>query len=964
MPSDDTTFMQKYFIEREKMMKQWDKSMLIFQCGKFYEIYGFQDDLHDQIWEYQKIMPNCAEPWIKSKLDNRNIICCGWPTDKFFKWIHLFVPNGWKLDIWNEIGEKKIGSRKVKIHGFFKSFSPGTYVPIENKAVLSNNCSCIWIEKSYDYVKQIPHLWVGMSVINSISGKSKLYEYKFVSNNLFSTAAFEELDKFNAIHNPKEIWLIHNIENNKIEEIKNYANLHCNRINIYSMEEQNEHSELIKNCNFQKFQKDIMNQYFNPKDSDTWFYSYGFNEKYYSVASYCILLKFMYLHNPELIEKLILPEIETLDDKLILRTHSLQQLNIIDTEVNSGPYSSINKLLNKCKTDMGKREFKNLLVNPVNNIESLNKDYDMIEHILLKFDNVTLFRNELKMVSDIERLYRKFILNNTEPIDIAYLYNSFIIINKLNDIICKDEKFKSYIDFKIKHIPTQELIDLIYLLESTFKIDVCKRTTKLKEESFFQRGLYKDLDKEEDNWKNINVNLNNYKESIETIIGKEETTQIWKIQNDIFLRTTKTRAKKFMDYKNKPTKLHNVKIKSCGESKMKFVSHELNTLYDNYVQSSDNFIELLNCKFKQFIRKLKEKNNEINLVIKYATIIDIIINKAFVSKKYNYCKPIIRDAEKSFLDIKQLRHPLIEHLQTQEVFIPNDISLGKDPNGILLYGTNGCGKSSIIRAIGNSIIMAQSGIYVPCESFIFKPYDTIFTRILGNDNLFKGLSAFSTEMSEFQSIEEFSNKNSLVLGDELCSGTEHPSAISIFTSGLVGLDKKKSSYIFATHLHELEDIPEIKAIQNLAFKHMSVEYDEEKQLLIYERKLKNGRGRANYGLEVCKQYNFSKEFFDIAYRVRNRLLNENFLGDNKTSHYNSSFLRNKCEMPGCNNDGEEVHHLEPQEKADENGFIEHFHKNHQGNLINICRSCHKTITKNKTIYKKTKTSNGPVLVEQ
>ena len=69
-------------------------------------------------------------------------------------------------------------------------------------------------------------------------------------------------------------------------------------------------------------------------------------------------------------------------------------------------------------------------------------------------------------------------------------------------------------------------------------------------------------------------------------------------------------------------------------------------------------------------------------------------------------------------------------------------------------------------------------------------------------------------------------------------------------------------------------------------------------------------------------------------------------------------------MPGCDNDGEEVHHLEPQEKADENGFIEHFHKNHQGNLINICRSCHKTITKNKTIYKKTKTSNGPVLVEQ
>ena len=176
--------------------------------------------------------------------------------------------------------------------------------------------------------------------------------------------------------------------------------------------------------------------------------------------------------------------------------------------------------------------------------------------------------------------------------------------------------------------------------------------------------------------------------------------------------------------------------------------------------------------------------------------------------------------------------------------------------------------------------MAQVGMYVATTDFVFKPYHSLFTRILGNDNLFKGLSTFVTEMSELQSIIEFSDKDSLILGDELCSGTEHPSAISIFGSGLKLLDNKNASYIFATHLHQLENVELVKNIKKLEFKHMSVIYDNEKQMLIYERKLEDGRGRANYGLEVCKQYNFPTEFFEIAYKVRGKFVKKS-KGDRK-----------------------------------------------------------------------------------
>ena len=139
-----------------------------------------------------------------------------------------------------------------------------------------------------------------------------------------------------------------------------------------------------------------------------------------------------------------------------------------------------------------------------------------------------------------------------------------------------------------------------------------------------------------------------------------------------------------------------------------------------------------------------------------------------------------------------MRHCLIEQIQTDEIYVPNDINFGTNgSNGILLYGTNAVGKTSLIRAIGVCIIMAQSGMYVPCSSFVYKPYTAIFSRILGNDNIFKGLSTFAVEMSELRVILRLADENSLILGDELCSGTEMESALSIFVAGLMELDKKE-----------------------------------------------------------------------------------------------------------------------------------------------------------------------------
>ena len=258
--------------------------------------------------------------------------------------------------------------------------------------------------------------------------------------------------------------------------------------------------------------------------------------------------------------------------------------------------------------------------------------------------------------------------------------------------------------------------------------------------------------------------------------------------------------------------------------------------------------------------------------------------------------------------------------------------------------------------------MAQAGLYVPCEAFTYFPYDYIFTRILGNDNLFKGLSTFAVEMCELRTILNNSNENSLILGDELCSGTESSSALSIFTSGLQHLHNNKSTFLFATHFHEIINYEEIKMLNRMKMMHMEVIYDQANDRLVYNRKLKDGPGNSMYGLEVCKSLGLPSKFLENAINIRkNYNYNYNGILNNKTSHFNSEKVLGLCEI--CNiKKGVDIHHLQFQNRANnENNYIDDFHKNHKANLISICIECHDNIHKNNTQLKITKTSQGYIL---
>jgi DNA mismatch repair protein MutS len=423
-----------------------------------------------------------------------------------------------------------------------------------------------------------------------------------------------------------------------------------------------------------------------------------------------------------------------------------------------------------------------------------------------------------------------------------------------------------------------------------------------------------------------------------------------------------------------PIKITGITYPIATGSNNAIVSTQINKVCETIISAKTEMKTEIENIFNDFVRKFQNIfDYQFQKIVDALTIVDNLQNKVYIAIKNKYTKPTIcvngngMDYE-SYVKAKDLRHCLIEHINTSEIYVTNDIELGQGTaqDGILLYGTNAVGKTSLIRALGIAVVMAQAGLYVPCSSFEYMPYQSIFTRILGNDNLFKGMSTFMVEMSELRVILKSANNNALILGDELCSGTEMDSAISIFVAGLKKMHDVKCSFIFATHMHEINSYDEVTALTRMTMKHLEVTYNKEMDCLVYDRKLKDGSGFSMYGLEVCKSLHLPDDFLEYANNIRLKYRNRNSeqsILSLSPSRYNTNKLRTTCEI--CKIEmGTEIHHLQHQKNADKYDFIGYFHKNHTANLISICEKCHTTIHSCGEQHKKVKTTNGPVIMKK
>jgi DNA mismatch repair protein MutS len=197
-------------------------------------------------------------------------------------------------------------------------------------------------------------------------------------------------------------------------------------------------------------------------------------------------------------------------------------------------------------------------------------------------------------------------------------------------------------------------------------------------------------------------------------------------------------------------------------------------------------------------------------------------------------------------------------------------------------------------------------------------------------------------MGELRGILNRADENSLVLGDEICHGTEQVSGISLVAACLSWLEKRKTKFVFATHLHNLSSMTEVRELKGVRNYHLKVIYDENNDRLVYKRNLIPGSGNSVYGIEVARAMGLDKEFIEYANIIRKRYSknSEKILG-NKSSRYNSEVYVKNCEV--CGENGVDTHHIKFQSSADADGFVDHRHKNHYSNLVILCKECHNKV---------------------
>ncbi|WP_246434459.1 MutS-related protein [Nitrosophilus labii] len=688
-------------------------------------------------------------------------------------------------------------------------------------------------------------------------------------------------------------------------------------------------------------------------------------ERYpYASETLAFLLDFIIEHDPVIIEKLNRPVFLGNRHFVYLGNNALEQLNIISRDPDE---MTLLKLLDKTSTPIGKRLLKERLLNPIMDEKELNRRYELIESLL---EDYPKFERLLKQVYDIERILRRIKLKKIHPFEINYLHSSLYSIEKLFKEVQK-------YSLGIENFSIDEVYGFRKELERIFDFE---ESAKYRRDqiagNIFNPGVNIFIDKIEEEIKDVLEKLETIKKHISSFFDLEEdyVNIGWLDSEGFYLTLTKNRfaaiekelLKSFVTIDNKHYFLKDFNYKRLKNS-VKITSELIDELSGQYTTLHSRLVALVKKSFLDTLSELERLYSALlEKLITFIGELDFAISGAKSAVLYNYTKPIISKSET--LEFIGLRHPIIESREENGIYIPNDLLLGvipkdlehnhitleasdnKEVKGILLYGINSSGKSSLMKSVGIAVIMAQAGFFVPAAYMRFSLIDKLFTRIISKDNLYKGLSTFAIEMLELKNIFNRATKNSLILGDEISHGTETYSALSIVSAAIKRLSEIGSYFIFATHLHQLTEIKSIKEIENIIFLHLGVTYDEESDRLIYNRKLQIGSGSTLYGLEFAKALHMDKRFLDEAYRIRKELTKEfsemELLKRKRRSRYNKSLYLTKCAI--CNEIVEEVHHIEPKSKANR-GFIEHFKANHRFNLIPLCSKHHRMVHEGKLI---------------
>jgi DNA mismatch repair protein MutS len=939
-----------YIEYTNKYKNIYDKCVVLMQVGSFFELYGIPDKNLganiDEICEILEIQSTRKNTKI-AEINRKNPKMAGIPLYVVNKYIEILNDNGYIVILVEQTTPPPEPKREVT-----KIISPT--VNIENNHIENNFLMCIYFTLGSTKTKDL-FLISSISYIDINTNHTYLVEY-FENDSKINIE-----DVLKTVNNikPQELLIFTDIKTKSNENIMqllfNFVKILPINICIHNRLNNNINDVFFK----LSYQKEVLKKIFKNTGMVSVIEYLELEMKPVMTVSYVYLLQFCYELNEKILEGLTKPVFIENEEYLGLVNNALDNLNIICADnKNKGKTSSLINFLNNCKTSIGKRYFKHCLINPLTNINKIEERYNQIEY----FTKNNIYKEVIPYlckISDLEKLFKKIILQNLQPQQMNLIYNSllslqqmFIVLNnnncdfeKLNWSIESQDKLCILIEYFIDKFNLEEMekVNLTNINRNLFNKSIYPELDNLENELIYSETIFQNicnsLNEETNTEYKLEINKDNIRSIVVTKNRYQNLLKDQKRVNNVNKLLKNNCNITLDDITCKPFSSNNTTTLKIFFKDMNMYQTQLTDLQNEIKNRTKEFyLEELQYLYENFNELFKNITNFISKVDFYSCNANNAIN-------YCYTKPILTNCSDSYIKAEGLRHPLIEQINIDTPYISNPIEIGtENTKGILLYGLNASGKSSYMKSVGMNLIMAQAGLYTASKYFEFSPYNHVFSRVVGGDNIFKQQSTFVSEIAEIRTILKRSTNKSLILGDELLSSTETTSAISLVAAGINSLSNKKSSFLFASHLHELCNLEEVKKLKNVKTYHLTVDFEKETNRLIYNRILKEGNGDTLYGLEVAKSLDLPSDFLLLANQIRQEYTGNNLNIVNPIkSKYNSNIFIDKCCI--CGQNTEEIHHIIEQKNANNIGIIENeqIHKNRKSNLINVCGVCHDNI---------------------
>lgn len=783
--------------ELTPMMKQYMQTkeeykdcILFYRLGDFYEMF-FDDALTaSKELEITLTGKNCG-------LEERAPMC-GIPYHAVDSYLNRLVSKGYKVAICEQVEDPKTAKGIVK-REVIRVVTPGTNLDTQGLDETKNNYIMCIVYMADRYGLSVADVTTGEYLVTELDSQTKLMDelYKFMPSEIVCNEAFymSGLD---------------------LDDLKNRLHMA-----IYSLEAWYFDDALCR---------ETLQEHFKVASLE----GIGLSDYECGMIASGALLKYL-----EETQKNSLSHMSRLTryatgNYMVLDSATRRNLELVETLREKQKRGSLLWVLDKTKTAMGARTLRKYVEQPLIDKESIVKRLDAVAELK---DNAICreeIREYLNPVYDLERLVGKITYQSANPRDLIAFQSSLSMLPSVKCIL-KDMESDLLKEIYEELDPLEELCDLV--------------GRAIQEEpplAMKEGGIIKDgYNEEVDRLRKAKSEGKNWLADLET--KEREKTGIKNLRiryNKVFgyyLEVTNSFKDLVPDYYTRKQTLANAE---------RYIIPELKELEDTILGAEDKLCALEYELYCEVRNTIAAELTRIQRTAKAVAKLDVIASLALVAERNNYVRPKIN--EKGVIDIRDGRHPVVEKMIPNDMFIANDTYLDDKKQRIsIITGPNMAGKSTYMRQAALIVLMAQLGSFVPASSANIGLVDRIFTRVGASDDLASGQSTFMVEMNEVANILRNATSKSLLILDEIGRGTSTFDGLSIAWSVVEYISNSKllgAKTLFATHYHELTELEgKISNVNNYC-----IAVKEKGDDIVFLRKIVKGGADKSYGIQVAK----------------------------------------------------------------------------------------------------------------